>query len=167
MEYVPMSTVSVMDFYRQFRSLVGADASHKKSAMFAAIQERVFMFYKEKKRPLILAIDEAHELNAEILKDLKMIMNQKTVSLLMAGGATLIDTTGDTRSKFTLGDLSTRQKRRRALALLLSELERLRFAEEAYMERIPENLREGEAFASADYTVDLLTDAIVTLGDAF
>ena len=79
----------------------------------------------------------------------------------------MIDTTGDTRSKFTLGDLSTRQKRRRALALLLSELERLRFAEEAYMERIPENLREGEAFASADYTVDLLTDAIVTLGDAF
>ena len=77
MEYVPMSTVSVMDFYMQFCSLVGADASHKKSAMFAAIQERVFMFYKEKKRPLILAIDEAHELNAEILKDLKMIMNQK------------------------------------------------------------------------------------------
>ena len=49
----------------------------------------------------------------------------------------------------------------------MNELERLRFAEEAYMERIPENLRESETFASADYTVDLLTDAIVTLGDAF
>jgi type II secretory pathway predicted ATPase ExeA len=77
MEYIPLSTVSVMDFYRQLCSLVGADANYKKSAMFSAIQERVFTLYKEKKRPLILAIDEAHELNAEILKDLKMLMNQK------------------------------------------------------------------------------------------
>jgi type II secretory pathway predicted ATPase ExeA len=77
MEYVPMSTVSVMDFYRQFCSLVGADVSYRKSTMFDAIQERVFTLYKEKKRPLILAVDEAHELNADILKDLKMLMNQK------------------------------------------------------------------------------------------
>jgi type II secretory pathway predicted ATPase ExeA len=45
--------------------------------MFDSIQERVLSLYKEKKRPLILAIDEAHELNADILKDLKMLMNQK------------------------------------------------------------------------------------------
>jgi type II secretory pathway predicted ATPase ExeA len=76
MEYVPMSTVSVIDFYRQFCSLVGADVSYRKSTMFGSIQERVFMLYKEKKRPLILAVDEAHELNADILKDLKMLMNQ-------------------------------------------------------------------------------------------
>jgi type II secretory pathway predicted ATPase ExeA len=77
MEYVPMSTVSVMDFYRQFCSLVGADISYRKSTMFESIQERVLTLYKEKKRPLILAVDEAHELNADILKDLKMLMNQE------------------------------------------------------------------------------------------
>jgi type II secretory pathway predicted ATPase ExeA len=31
--------------------------------------------FKEKRRPLVLAVDEAHELNSAILKDLKMIMN--------------------------------------------------------------------------------------------
>jgi type II secretory pathway predicted ATPase ExeA len=77
MEYVPMSTVSVMDFYRQFCTFVGADISYRKSAMFASIQERVHTLYKDKKRPLILAVDEAHELDAEILKDLKMLMNHQ------------------------------------------------------------------------------------------
>ena len=37
--------------------------------------------YKEKRRSLILAIDEAHELDSRILKDLKMIMNHNYDSL--------------------------------------------------------------------------------------
>jgi hypothetical protein len=53
------------------------------------------------------------------------------------------------------------------LKLLLSELERLRFEEEAYMMRIPENLQESDAHSDAECTVDLLTDALSLLGDAY
>jgi hypothetical protein len=83
------------------------------------------------------------------------------------GGTPVIEKSKNTKSKFTLGDLSSRQKRRRALKLLMNELERLRFAEDAYMMRIPENLQGSDAHADAECTVDLLTDAITALGDAY
>ena len=43
--------------------------------MFKAIQNRISYLYKEKKQPLILAVDEAQYLGNPILKDLKMLMN--------------------------------------------------------------------------------------------
>ena len=43
--------------------------------MFRAIQDRLFHLYKEKRKPFLLLLDEAHELSDVILKDLKMIMN--------------------------------------------------------------------------------------------
>jgi hypothetical protein len=64
-------------------------------------------------------------------------------------------------------DVSSRAARRKAMALLLFELERVLRAEEDYAGRIPENLKGGEAYASAEYTVDILTDSIIALGDTF
>jgi hypothetical protein len=64
-------------------------------------------------------------------------------------------------------DVSSRAARRKAMTLLLVELESVLRAEETYMKRIPENLKDGEACASAEYTVDVITDAIVSLGDTF
>jgi hypothetical protein len=64
-------------------------------------------------------------------------------------------------------DVSSRAARRKATALLIFELETVMRAEEDYMERIPENFKSGEAYASAEYTVDIITDAIVALGDTF
>jgi hypothetical protein len=64
-------------------------------------------------------------------------------------------------------DVSSRAARRKAMALLIFELETLMRAEEAYMERIPENFTDGEAYASAEYTADIITDAIISLGDTF
>ena len=49
--------------------------------MFRNIQERVYYLYKEKKQPLILAIDEAQYLSYNILRDLKMLMNYRYDSL--------------------------------------------------------------------------------------
>ena len=43
--------------------------------MFKIIQERLYHLFKEKKKPLILFIDEAHELCAPILTDIKLILN--------------------------------------------------------------------------------------------
>lgn len=81
MEYLCLSTVSVAEFYKQLCISFGLDATGGKSTMFKAIQERIYYLYKEKKRPFILAIDEAQYLNSGILKDLKMIMNQGYDSL--------------------------------------------------------------------------------------
>jgi type II secretory pathway predicted ATPase ExeA len=76
MEYICLSTVSVTEFYSQLCTILNLEPSNKKSRMFKQIQERLYYLYKEKKKTLILAIDEAQELNTPILKDLKMIMNQ-------------------------------------------------------------------------------------------
>ena len=75
MSYICLSTISVSEFYRQLCDLLGVDAKNGKTGMFTAIQSRIYYLYKEKRTPLILAIDEAQYLNSAILKDLKMIMN--------------------------------------------------------------------------------------------
>jgi len=64
-------------------------------------------------------------------------------------------------------DITARPKRRRAVSLIITELSRIRQAEEAYMERIPLNMQGGDAYAAADYSVDLLTDAIISLMEAY
>jgi len=79
--YLCLSTVSRTEFYRQFCSALGIDAPHGKPAMFRAIQDRLLHLFKEKKKPFILILDEAHELSAVILKDLKMIMNHEFDSI--------------------------------------------------------------------------------------
>jgi len=79
--YICLSTVSLTDFYRQLSAALGIEARYGKPAMFKAIQDRLYHLFKEKKKPLLLIVDEAHELSATILKDLKMIMNYDFDSL--------------------------------------------------------------------------------------
>ncbi len=75
MEYLCLSTVSVMEFYRQFCFCLGIESKGGKTGMFRAIQEQVIYLYREKKQPLLLAIDEAQYLSTGILEDIKMLMN--------------------------------------------------------------------------------------------
>jgi hypothetical protein len=75
--------------------------------------------------------------------------------------------TKNVRFSFPILDVSTRAKRRKALNIVLLELERIRAAEDHYLSHMPLNLHDSKTYCSADYTVDLLTDAIITLGDAF
>ena len=74
--YICLSTVSISDFYSSICDALGLTTSFHKSTMFKEIQERVYYLYKDRKQPLILAIDEAQHLHGSILCDLKMIMNQ-------------------------------------------------------------------------------------------
>ena len=75
MEYICLSTVSVMEFYRQFCSVLGVEDRGGKPGMFKAIQEQVYSLYREKRQPLLLAVDEAQYLSTGILTDIKMLMN--------------------------------------------------------------------------------------------
>jgi len=81
MAYICLSTVSITEFYTQLCGTLGLDISQRKAIMFQNIHRRLFAMYKEQRRPLILAIDEANELDSRILKDIKMIMNQEYDSL--------------------------------------------------------------------------------------
>ena len=53
-------------------------------------------------------------------------------------------------------DISTRGKRRKAMALVIELLEKIRHAEERYLERIPLNLQSGSAYSDAEYSVDII-----------
>lgn len=64
-------------------------------------------------------------------------------------------------------DVSKRNKRRKAVALVIEALEKIRLSEEGYMERIPLNLHGGKAYADADYSVECIIHAIVGLSDAY
>jgi len=81
LKYIPLSTVTTMEFYRQLCTVLNLEPLFRKPDMFKSIQDRLYYLYKDKRRPLLLAIDEAHELNPTILKDLKMITNHNYDSL--------------------------------------------------------------------------------------
>lgn len=75
MEYICLTSVSVMEFYRQFCTVLGIIPKGGKPGMFKAIQEQIYYLYKEKRQPLLLAIDESQCLSSGILNDIKMLMN--------------------------------------------------------------------------------------------
>ena len=79
--YICMSTVSVIDFYRQLCLALNLEPSNKKSVMFRSVQDCLLSSHREKRLPYILVIDEAHHLNSNILQDLKMLMNFKYDSM--------------------------------------------------------------------------------------
>ena len=67
MKYICLSTVSVGEFYKQLCDRLGLEAKGGKTVMFKAIQDRIHYLYKEKKQPLILAVDEAQYLLSKSL----------------------------------------------------------------------------------------------------
>lgn len=61
--------------YLQFCSTLGIEPKGGKPGMFRAIQEQVLYLYREKKQPLLLAIDEAQYLSTGILENIKMLIH--------------------------------------------------------------------------------------------
>jgi len=64
-------------------------------------------------------------------------------------------------------DVSSRSKRRQATSLALGLLEHIRAAEEANIGRFPENFQDGHAFANAEESHEVVSDAIVALEYAY
>ena len=76
-----LSTITVNEFYRQLCMQLGLERSGRKTEMFKDIQKRVHYLIKEKRKVMLIAIDECQYLDTKILRDLKMLMNQKYDSL--------------------------------------------------------------------------------------
>lgn len=94
--YICLSTVTTSEFYRQLCNMLGLETSYNKSSMFRAIQEYFENMSNNKKIHCMVCLDEAQYLNADILRDLKMLCNfamdsKNCFSLLLLGQPTLIN----------------------------------------------------------------------------
>lgn len=73
--YLSLSTITVMDFYRGLCIGLGITPMYRKIDMFKQIQDTIKTFAKDRKITPIIVLDEAQYLRADILNDLKMILN--------------------------------------------------------------------------------------------
>jgi type II secretory pathway predicted ATPase ExeA len=73
--YLCLSTVSIMDFYRQICTSIGVEPSGRKADMFRAIKENLYYVKKEKRHTIIIILDECQFLSYAVLCDLSMLMN--------------------------------------------------------------------------------------------
>lgn len=73
--YISMSTLTVVEFYRQLAESLGLDPYYKKADNFKAIQNVIERYVSEKRMTLIIILDEANYLRNGILNDLKMLFN--------------------------------------------------------------------------------------------
>ena len=73
--YVTMSSVTVLEFYKEIAYSLGIEPAFKKIDLFRQIQETIIDYVKNKKIKVIICIDEAQYLKTNIINDLKMLMN--------------------------------------------------------------------------------------------
>jgi len=64
-------------------------------------------------------------------------------------------------------DVTTRRKRREILSIAVQLLEQIRQAEEAYLERVPENFQSSEAYVATEEYVGFIADALDSLRDVY
>ena len=82
--YLPLTSVSVLDFYRALCVELNLEIKGLKTKMFYEIQENIKKIVKEQKKHLIIAIDEVQLLKQEVLTDLKILFNFEMDSKNMA-----------------------------------------------------------------------------------
>ena len=70
-----MSTLTVIDFYKNLCYGLGITPRQKKIDMFKQIQEAIQNYSKERKITPVILLDEAQYLKSDILNDIKMLFN--------------------------------------------------------------------------------------------
>jgi type II secretory pathway predicted ATPase ExeA len=73
--YLSLSTITVMDFYKGLCIGLGITPMHRKIDMFKQIQDAIKTYVNDRKITPIIVLDEAQYLRADILNDLKMLLN--------------------------------------------------------------------------------------------
>jgi len=64
-------------------------------------------------------------------------------------------------------DVTSRRKRREILSIAVQLLEQIREAEEAYLERVPENFQSSAVYVATEEYVGFLSDALDSLRDVY
>lgn len=95
--YLPMTTITTNEFYKDLASGLGLTPSFRKIDNFRQIQERIKALYKDQKITLVIIIDEAQYLNRAILADLKLLMNfdmdSRNYAILILTGQPVLNNT--------------------------------------------------------------------------
>ena len=73
--YTPLSTLTVLEFYKQLATLLRLEPANRKSDNFKLIQAEIRRFAIEKQITIVTVIDEASYISSGILNDLKMLFN--------------------------------------------------------------------------------------------
>jgi type II secretory pathway predicted ATPase ExeA len=73
--YIPLSTVSILDFYRQLCFYLTGERLSKKAQLFASIQNGIKSRVKNNKKVPVIIFDEVHLLKNENFNELQIIFN--------------------------------------------------------------------------------------------
>lgn len=73
--YIPLSTVNILDFYRQLCTKLGGEVSWKKSELFDHIQKAIREYVENAKKIPVIIFDEAHLFKNENFYELQIITN--------------------------------------------------------------------------------------------
>lgn len=73
--YIPISTLTVMEFYQYMASELGCEPTFRKVQNFKLIQSGIERYVYEKRMVPIIILDEANYLKAGTLNDLKILFN--------------------------------------------------------------------------------------------
>ena len=95
--YLPLSSLTVLEFYRAIALGLGVAPAYKKIDLFNSIQERILSLSKDKRIVTVIICDESQYLNTKILNDLKMLLNfnmdsENHAAFVIAGQPTIINT---------------------------------------------------------------------------
>ena len=73
--YSSLSTVTVLEFYRNLAQGLGAQPAYRKTDNFHIIQDEISRMALDKRRTPVIIIDEANYVSNQILNDLKILFN--------------------------------------------------------------------------------------------
>lgn len=88
--YIPISTLTVMEFYKALCNGLGVIPSFRKVDMFRQIQESIYTYWHSKNITPVIIVDEAQFVKNQVLDDLRLIFNfdmdSKDYSILILSG---------------------------------------------------------------------------------
>lgn len=73
--YIPLATVTVIDFYRQLNHFLGGKVTYRKADLFRQIQDGIRQLVQNRKIVPVFVFDEAHLLKNDNFTELQLILN--------------------------------------------------------------------------------------------
>ena len=73
--YIPLSTLNILDFYRQLCMQLGGEAPYRKNQLFASIQNSIKDYVENYKKIPVIIFDEVHLFVSENFYELQIITN--------------------------------------------------------------------------------------------
>lgn len=88
--YLPLTTLTVKEFYQAMASLLGETPAYRKVTLFQQIQNSICNLYYEQRITPVIIVDEVHMAPISVLDDLRLLFNFKLDSanpfvLILAG----------------------------------------------------------------------------------